>query len=144
MEKKDAAHWTRCLDESGVSKFSDLISFLQQRHSFDYKTAHSFVHLYLEEKEKNSPRVLYSQQGRGGKVIYESPGIYFQLDWEFGGGDAVAIIYIPTEQDWKAQTATPLSERQKILDFIGQQVVKDQTMGKGSYVIYSNSMSIIG
>ncbi len=55
--------------------------------------------------------------------------------WEFGGGDVVAFVNIPVEDEWENYTQIPLSERKSTLNFIGEQIVKDQLSGKGTYII---------
>lgn len=87
-------------------------------------------------------RLLYSTQGRGGTVFFESNETKFDMWWEFGGGDALAIVNIPSEQHWVAKTQLPLEKRAAILDFIGQQVIQDQASGKGTYEISENYLTI--
>ena len=139
---KDFNKWVKLIDSSEQVKLKDIISFLQKEHEMEYRTAHPLTHLYLRHKEETAPRITYTQYGRGGKVIYDQEKIHFEMEWEFGGGNAIAIIFIPEEKFWEKETGTKLKDRESILDFIGKQVVKDQASGTGSYIIYDNSMSI--
>lgn len=87
-------------------------------------------------------RLLYSTQGRGGTVFFESNETKFDMWWEFGGGDALAIVDIPSEQHWVARTKLPLERRTDVLDYIAQQVIQDQASGRGTYEISDNYLTI--
>ncbi|MCF0069986.1 hypothetical protein LZD49_05855 [Dyadobacter sp. CY261] len=88
------------------------------------------------------PTVEYTQDGRGGIIYYKEGDINIRFDWEFGGGNAVVIFYIPEIKYWEAQTRTPLSRRDEILRFVCEQVIRDQAPGC-KYKIYGNSISIV-
>jgi hypothetical protein len=65
------------------------------------------------------------------------------MHYEFGGGDVVASIDIPSVEKWKRETGLPLDRRDEVLNFIGQQVVKDQTTGgRGSFKIEGDWINI--
>lgn len=68
----------------------------------------------------------YINEGRGGYVVYKYDENQLKLFFEYGGGNCVAIIYIPTAKEWTNQTKTNLEERQKILTFIAEECIKDQ------------------
>lgn len=90
-------------------------------------------------------RLSYSTEGRGGTVYYQSDVTKFEMWWEFGGGDAVAVIDVPSEKYWESQTGLPVEQREKVLDFIGQRAAKDQvSSGKGTYRVSGGFMSIYG
>lgn len=92
-------------------------------------------------KTPGKPNVRYLSEGRCGKVIYESTEATFALYYEFGGGDVIVCVDIPSPQKWEAATGLPLERRDEILNFIGQRVVKDQTRGR-SFKIEGNWMNI--
>lgn len=100
------------------------------------------------EKFKNEimsrffPKLEYTQDGRGGSIYYTEGAIKIQFGWEFGGGNAVVILFIPETKYWEAQTGTPLSRRDGILKFLCDQVIRDQAPGC-KYKIYENSISIL-
>ena len=50
------------------------------------------------------PKLEYSNQGREGYVIYKDDISTLKFYFEFGGGDCVAMISIPTEEKWEGQT----------------------------------------
>jgi hypothetical protein len=139
---KKLPQWFEFLANSGKVKMSELTRWLQDAHNLEYKTARKVTDLYLKDREENAARVGYTSSGRSGKVHYISKEATFDLDYEFGGGSAVAIIDIPTAKQWEAATKTPLSRRDAILKFIGQQVVKDQTLEEGSFEIGENAITI--
>jgi cation transport regulator ChaB len=82
--------------------------------------------LKREKAAKAKPALHYTQDGRGGKVIYTEGETTLEFDWEFAGGNGVAIIFVPQNKYWEAQTGIPLEERMEILEFVGQQAVKDK------------------
>lgn len=88
------------------------------------------------------PRLEYTQDGRGGSIYYTEGAIKIQFGWEFGGGNAVVILFVPETKYWEAQTGTPLSRRDEILKFLCEQVIRDQAPGC-TYKIYDNSISIL-
>ena len=90
-------------------------------------------------RDPEAPKIQYSSDGRSGHVHYQSKGAGFALYYEFGGGDCIASIDIPSPADWVARTGIPLQKREETLHHIGQQVVKDQTVGgSGHYEIKDN------
>ena len=68
----------------------------------------------------------YAQNGRGGTLTYEREQVRINFDWEFGGGDCVAIIFVPTEAQWEKATGLSLAERLPVLEFVARQVIRDQ------------------
>jgi hypothetical protein len=93
--------------------------------------------------DSNVPKVSYSSDGRSGHVHYQSKEGSFAMYYEFGGGDCVASIDIPSKEDWVAKTGIPLERREAVLNFIGQRVVKDQiSSGLGSFKIEGDWLNI--
>ncbi len=88
-------------------------------------------------------KVSYSNDGRSGHVHYQSPEAKFALYFEFSGGDCVASINIPSPAKWEKETKLPLARREEVLNFIGRQVVKDQTTnGRGHFKIEGDWLNI--
>lgn len=88
-------------------------------------------------------RIRYSNEGRSGRVHYRSTDSSFSLYYEMGGGNCVTWIDIPGTDKWQKITGLPLSQRDAVLNEIGQQVVKDQvSSGKGYYQIEGNALNI--
>lgn len=101
-----------------------------------YKQTFSGLFRVLNPSE---PYITYTNQGRSGYVNYRSPEAAFALYYEFGAGEYVVAISIPSAANWEKETGLPLLRRDEVLHFIGRQVVKDQTTGgRGSYKIEGN------
>jgi hypothetical protein len=90
---------------------------------------------------ENNPALEYVNQGRGGSVLFKNDMTRFSMWWEFGGGDAVAFVNIPTEDAWEDYTRLPLSERKSTLNFVGEQIIRDQLSGKGSFILGENMIT---
>ncbi len=102
---------------------------------------------YNQDKPKRTrlegnPKIWYSDSGRSGTVNFESRETIFEMWWEFAGGNAHTIVDIPTEQHWEAVTKLPVEKRLDVLNFIGEQIVIDQTGGTGSFIIGENVLTI--
>lgn len=76
----------------------------------------------------------YIEEGRSGSIIYIDGDIKFKMWYEFGGGDVIAFISIPSEENWISATSIPLEERNDVLNFIGATVARDKT-SSGRYRI---------
>lgn len=84
-------------------------------------------------------RLRYADYGRGGTIYYESTEGDFDMWWEFGGGNAVVIVDIPSLEQWEARTKLPLSKRAEVLQFIGEQIIADKmSSSNASFVIGDN------
>jgi hypothetical protein len=87
---------------------------------------HCKIIVRKEKEIMDKPRIEYSQSGRGGTVSYIAGDKKINFDWEFAGGNGVAIIFIPEEKYWVVQTGIPLSQRQAILEFVAKEVIDDK------------------
>jgi hypothetical protein len=90
----------------------------------------------------NGWEVWFEESGRDGKVGFKGEGHRFGMYWEFGGGDVVAIINVPSADKWVEKTGIALGKRQKILDFIGTETVRQKISTKGHFKIEENSIFI--
>ena len=68
----------------------------------------------------------YINKGKGGYVIYKDKQSTLQFYFEYGGGNCVAIIFVPTTSEWPETTKRPIEDRIMILTFVAEQAVKDQ------------------
>ncbi|MEO6521385.1 MAG: hypothetical protein ABIN91_06905 [Mucilaginibacter sp.] len=68
----------------------------------------------------------YINKGRGGYVIYKDDINELKLFFEYGGGNCVAIIYLPTIKKWLQETKISIEKLEKIVRFIAEQSIKDQ------------------
>ena len=86
----------------------------------------------------------YINKGRGGFIVYKDNESEFKMEFEYGGGNCVAIIYIPKADLWESKTNISIENRQQVLDFIAQQSIKDQapnstfTISKDCIEIFQN------
>lgn len=88
-------------------------------------------------------RVAYVNEGRSGRVVFSQGLKTFDMYFEFGGGDTLAIIDVPSETEWGAKTGIPVAMRAAILEFVGQSVVRDQTSGgRGRFEVGEASISV--
>ena len=88
-------------------------------------------------------RLSYSSEGRSGRVHYQSAKADFTLYFEFGGGDCIAMIELPSPAAWERQTGLPLHRRDAVVRWIGRRVVRDQTRGgSGWFEVDGNWLNI--
>lgn len=90
---------------------------------------------------EGNPKLRYADYGRGGTIYYESPDTQFDMWWEFAGGSALVIVDIPTKEKWEAVTKLPLNQREKVLTFVGEQILADKMFGSGSFIIGENVLT---
>jgi hypothetical protein len=79
----------------------------------------------------------YINKGRGGFVIYKDGKSDIKLFFEYGGGRCIAIIYIPTINEWTKVTSRTIGERNSIVTFVAEQTIKDQA--PNSYYEFSDT-----
>lgn len=84
----------------------------------------------------------YSENGRSGTIYFQSKETSLEMWYELAMPPAIIIMGIPEPQYWEAQTKTPVSKREEILGFIGEQVIKDKLSGEGYFLIDDNVLSI--
>ena len=72
------------------------------------------------------PKLEYINEGPGGYVVYKDEQGDIKLFFAYGGGNCVAIIYVPTIEEWPRKTNRSIEERQTILEFVAEQSIKDQ------------------
>lgn len=68
----------------------------------------------------------YINEGRGGFVVYKDGQGDIRLFFEYGDSKCIAIIYVPTIQEWTIKTSRPIVDRNSILIFIAKQAIKDK------------------
>lgn len=87
-------------------------------------------------------RLEYQEMGRGGVIYYHEKEAKLTFHYEFGAGDALVLIFVPTKQEWEAATGLELGRRDEILHYLGQQVVRDKAAGH-EYRIGGNILEIV-
>ena len=70
-------------------------------------------------------KVKIVEQGRSGKIQYSEGWLSSnkcEFYWEFGGGDTIAIVWIPAEEKWDTQYPWAKGRRKKIVEFVAEEV----------------------
>jgi hypothetical protein len=83
----------------------------------------------------------YLSEGKGGSVIYKDDLSELKFYYEFGGGDCVVIIFIPNDENWKAETNRNIEDKNAIIEFIARQAIHDQVRG-GTYKIEDDYINL--
>jgi len=88
-------------------------------------------------------QVACQSDGPCGYVVFAHRGTRFSLYYELAGGDALAVIDVPTVETWKKHTGLPVDARESLLRFIGATVAYDQTANhQGRYVLTDAAITI--
>ncbi len=88
-------------------------------------------------------RLSYGSDGRSGRVHYQSRRADFTMYYELGGGDCVAIIDLPSVREWERRTGLPSDQRDAVVQWIGRQVVRDQTRdGAGRFEVQGGWLNV--
>jgi len=65
-------------------------------------------------------------KGRYGSIEYIEDGQTCQFYWEFGGGDTLASISVPTPGAWDTEVPWAKGRREEILDRVAAETVRQQ------------------
>jgi hypothetical protein len=70
----------------------------------------------------------FRNEGRGGFLIYHDnlSRLDLRFDFEYGGGNCVAIIYIPKRDQWESRTNRSLEHRDTIIKFVAEEAIKEK------------------
>lgn len=109
-----------------------------------------FIKSAFKNKNRKTPNtaspkgsaVRFIDEGPSGRVVYEGEEGSFSLYWEFGGGDVLVIISMPTPEKWEAQTKISLEKRLPLLNLIGSEAIRQKNGGRGRYEIQENCILI--
>lgn len=82
---------------------------------------------------KHKRKVSYKEYGRSNDVIYTEGDKMAKFISEFGTGNCIFYIHIPTEENWERETGFSVAERADILQFVAETVLRDQTTSAGAY-----------
>jgi hypothetical protein len=91
--------------------------------------------------ERYVAHVGYDSQGRSGDVIFYRNDRTLHFPFEFGGGETLASVEIPTMENWEKETGLSQSDRNTILEFVAKRVIRDQA-SKCTYVIHPDRIQI--
>lgn len=79
--------------------------------------------------ERHIGHVGFDSRERSGDVILYLNHLTTRFPFEFGRGDAVAVITIPEQEHWLAQTGIPLEDREDVLRFVAERILRDRAFG---------------
>jgi hypothetical protein len=70
------------------------------------------------------------EEGRSGRVRY-SEGLFrsHEFYWEFGGGEAVVLIRVPTPAEWPAALPWAGGRRSEVLERVAAEVCRQRCRG---------------
>lgn len=73
--------------------------------------------------------VSITEEGRSGSVYFAMDGHRITGWWEFGGGDAVAMVSMGSASEWQHGHPWAVARRAEILRFVGDEVVRQKASG---------------
>lgn len=76
-----------------------------------------------------SDRVTISTSGRAGRINANVDGELLTFDWEFGGGDVVAFVFVATPQDWVRRDPWSRFERGAVLEALAKEICRLRCKG---------------
>ena len=91
--------------------------------------------------EKHVAHVGYDSQGRSGNVIFYRNDLTLHFPFEFGGGETLASVEMPTIENWEKETGLPQSDRNIILEFVAKRIIRNQA-SQCTYVIHPDRIQI--
>lgn len=103
--------------------------------------ADAWMELGFEPFNGHVANVGYDDKGRAGDVIFYREDKVLRFPYEFGGGETLAIVYIPTEEDWILKTGLSLEDRTTVFEFVAKRIIRDQAQGY-QYVINPDTIII--
>lgn len=122
---------------------ADIAAWLGVTHAFVEEVEAVMRRHWAASKPKLAQASLsYTDMGRGGTIRFQQGNAHFDMWWEFAGGDALAIVDVPSHANWELATKLPLSKRDEILHFIGHQLLADKVSSGGSFTIGPNTITL--
>lgn len=73
--------------------------------------------------------VIIREEGRSGAVTYREDGRSISGWWEFGGGDAIAIVSMGSAAQWEAAHPWASLRRGEILRIVADEVIRQKASG---------------
>ena len=73
--------------------------------------------------------VVIHEHGRCGRIDYREGDRLASVDWEFGGGDVVAVIMTTSSDEWDERYPWAAGRQTEILHRIGAEVVAQKARG---------------
>jgi hypothetical protein len=73
--------------------------------------------------------VTIETSGRGGTIRYRDEAGSIPFDWEFGGEGCIAIIFLPTEAQWRDAYQRSAGEAEEIVQFVAAETIRQKAPG---------------
>ena len=86
-----------------------------------------------DSKSEDGRCLVFENNGRSGHAIYRDGYKTTRFYTEFGGGDCIFYMVIPSKEHWEKETGYAVAERDEILTFIAQESMKKQANIFGAY-----------
>ena len=102
---------------------------------------HVWMYLGFTMLDGKGANVSYTSDGRSGTVYFNWDGAVISMYYEFGGGNTLATIDIPTVDKWEKETGFPLDKRDMVLEFIAKRIIRDQA-NNHQYKIHDSYIQI--
>ena len=118
------------VDRTFVERIREVVNRVDKLHSKDSPAP----------KLEGNPRLRFVDEGRSGVIYFESSVGSFDMWWEMGYG-ALAIVAVPSSNEWELKTGMPREKRLEVLNFIGEEILRRQTY-KGSFIIGDDVITI--
>lgn len=91
---------------------------------------------------EGSPQVFFNEDRDGSFISFHNMEGSFEFWWEYGSGNAVALIGVPRPEYWEAKTKIPLERREKVLTYIAEFAIDTKLEGNGSFLIGEDVLTI--
>jgi hypothetical protein len=72
------------------------------------------------------PGVTFISQGRAGIVEYHDENGTVRTDYEFGGGDCVAFIFVPSDTEWVSSWHRSPESKDAIMTVIAEEAIRQK------------------
>jgi hypothetical protein len=73
--------------------------------------------------------VTIETSGRGGTIRYRDEAGTIPFDWEFGGEGCIAIIFLPTEAQWRDAYHRSADAATEIVAFVAAETIRQKAPG---------------
>ena len=118
------------VDRAFVEQIREVVNRVDKFHSKDSPAP----------KLEGNPKLRFVDEGRSGVIYFESRVGSFDMWWEMGYG-ALAIVAVPSSNEWELKTGMPREKRLEVLNFIGEEIIRRQT-SNGSFIIGDDVITI--
>jgi hypothetical protein len=69
------------------------------------------------------------QSGRAGRITVNIDGDVLSFDWELGASPVVAIIYVPSPEEWSLREPWRKLNRGEVLEALGREICRVKCRG---------------